>query len=129
MHIFGADSSAVLFCDACSFYHRTLFQPHGDTQAKTFSLDKNIAFVPGVIMSVVFPITQTRYFQLNDRGYYTLISVYNLTVALLGTVLFFSALAKEHNLKIKRRKLAIAILALVQAGLQSWRRFRFSFSR
>ena len=64
-------------------------------------------------MSVVFPITQTRYFQLNDRGYYTLISVYNLTVALLGTVLFFSALAKEHNLKIKRRKLAIAILALV----------------
>ncbi|HIT13554.1 MAG TPA: hypothetical protein IAB54_05335 [Candidatus Scatomonas merdigallinarum] len=42
LHIFGADSSAVLFCDACSFYHRTLFQPHGDTQAKTFSLDKNI---------------------------------------------------------------------------------------
>ena len=80
---------------------------------KLFPWIKIFAFVPGVIMSVVFPITQTRYFQLNDRGYYTLISVYNLTVALLGTVLFFSALAKEHNLKIKRRKLAIAILALV----------------
>ena len=30
------------FATPALFYHRTLFQPHGDTQAKTFSLDKNI---------------------------------------------------------------------------------------
>lgn len=64
---------------------------------KLFPWIKIFAFVPGVIMSVVFPITQTRYFQLNDRGYYTLISVYNLTVALLGTVLF-SALWQRNTI-------------------------------
>lgn len=74
---------------------------------------KILAFIPGIVMAVVFPITETRYFQLNDKGYYTLISVYNLIVALAGTVLFLSALVKEHNLKVKRQKLAIAVLALV----------------
>ncbi len=74
---------------------------------------KIMAFIPGIIMAVVFPVTETRYFQLNDKGYYTLISVYNLIVALAGTVIFLSALVKEHNAKIRRQKLAIAILALV----------------
>ena len=74
---------------------------------------KIIAFVPGIIMAIVFPITETRFFQLNDKGYYTLISVYNLIAALLGTVLFLSTLVKEHNPKVKRQKLAIAVLALV----------------
>lgn len=97
LHIFGADSSAVLFCDACSFITGLYFSRMEIRRPKLFPWIKIFAFVPGVIMSVVFPITQTRYFQLNDRGYYTLISVYNLTVALLGTVLF-SALWQRNTI-------------------------------
>ena len=46
-------------------------------------------------------------------SYYTIISVYNMIVALLATVLFLGTLAKEMNPKVKRQKLAITILALV----------------
>ena len=72
-----------------------------------------ISFLPGIVMSIVYPITRTRYFQLNDRTYYTIISIYNVAVALTATFFFLNALIKERNPKVKRQKLAIAVLALV----------------
>ena len=72
-----------------------------------------LAFVPGVILGIIYPIWETRYFQLNDKVYYTVISIYNMIIALLATVLFLRTLIREANPKVKRQKLAITILALV----------------
>lgn len=72
-----------------------------------------LTFVPGVILGVVYPVTETRYFQLNDKFYYSIISIYNMAVALAATFLFLRTLIRERSRKVRRQKLAITVLALV----------------
>lgn len=100
-------ATPALFITGLYFSRMEIRKPH------LFPWITALSFAPGVILSIVYPITETRYYQLNDSVYYTIISVYNMIVALLATVLFLGTLAKEMNPKVKRQKLAITILALV----------------
>ncbi len=72
-----------------------------------------LSFVPGIVMGAIYPVTRTREFQLHDKTYYTIISVYNVVMALAATFFFLNTIIKERNAKVKRQKLAIAVLALV----------------
>ena len=101
------------FATPALFITGLYFNRTEERRTALFPWIKISAFIPGIILAIVYPITKTRYYQLNDKVYYTIISVYNLIVALIGTALFLSGLVKEHNPKVKRQKLAIAILALV----------------
>lgn len=72
-----------------------------------------LSFLPGIIFGIFYPYTQTRYFQLNDKTYYTLVTIYNFLNSIVMTYMILNALTRERHSKIRQQKRAIAFLVLV----------------
>ena len=72
-----------------------------------------LSFVPGIVFGFFYPYTQTRYFQLNDRTYYMLVTIYNFINSIVMTYMILNTLTRERHSKIRQQKRAIAFLVLV----------------
>ena len=90
-----------------SFYFSNFDQRH----PKSFRLLRFITFVPAVIFSVVYPIADTRFYQLNDRTYYLLAAIYNWCCGIFMTFLLLSTLVRERlQANYRQRKMAAVVV-------------------
>lgn len=72
-----------------------------------------LVFVPALLFGVVYPYTQTRFFQLYDRTYYLCAALYNWTYGVILTILILNTLRRERGSRVYRQKLMVSVLVLV----------------
>ncbi len=70
-------------------------------------------FLPGIFMGFLYPYPKTRYFQLHDRPFFPVITVYNLIYALILTWLFLHTLYRERQEPYYRQKKVVALFTLI----------------
>ncbi len=81
--------------------------------ARRFRLLRAACFLPAILFCIFYPVTETRYYQLNDTFYYALVSIYNLVSGMVLTVIMMRELSHENNSHSYHQKVLISVLILV----------------
>ena len=83
-----------------------------DMRINSFKLLKISAFMPAIILAVIYNPMQIRYYQLNDKVFWYIMTIFNVGYGILYTVLMLSSLIKEKNVQARKQKRLVAILIL-----------------
>lgn len=91
-----------------SFYFSSFHLKH----PKIFSWLRYLIFVPAVLLSIIYPITNTRFFQLEDPAYYSIAACYNWIFGAIVTYFLLGSLNHKQNRASYKQKKLVCIVTL-----------------
>lgn len=100
------------FALPCSIMFSFYFNGFHLRHPNIFSWLRYLIFVPGVLLSVIYPITNTRFFQLEDPAYYSIAACYNWIYGIIVTFFLLSSLTHEQNQRSRKQKKLVCIVTL-----------------
>lgn len=101
LYYFAMPCSIMFSFYFCSFHLR---------HPKLFSGLRFLIFLPGILLSVIYPITNTRYFQLQDPVYYSVVACYNWICGIVVTFFLLSSLTHgQPHTSYKQKKLVCIV--------------------
>lgn len=96
----------------CSIMFSLYFNNFDQLHKKFFRLLKFLIFIPAVLFALIYPVTDTRFYQLNDQSYYIFVALYNWCCGIFMTVLLINTLVRERLQSNYRQRKMAAIVVL-----------------
>ncbi len=103
-YYFSMPSALVFGLYYCHFNER---------HPRLFPWTRLAVFLPAFVFGLLFPYTNTRYYQLNSRPYFLSITFYNWIYGILLTFMIVRTLHKERHEECYHQKKMVSILVLV----------------